>query len=264
MRARGFTLVELVISLVIMAILAVAVSNYLGLGARMYADVAEREQILGQSRFVAERLVRELRNAAPNSVRVNDVAGLSSCIEFIPVAASGVYRRLPVAPQSSNELQLELFNWNTSLLAQQLIVYPTTPAHYYAASDRRFSLQGASVTNVAAITNPEQGASVELALATAYSFATDSPERRFYILQTSVSYCARDGEIRRLVGYDFSAGNPPAGAGVLMAQQVKSALFQVQPAVLTRNAVVNMFMQFGSDSSSDMFFNYEVHLPNVP
>ena len=49
-----------------------------------------------------------------------------------------------------------------------------------------------------------------------------------------------------------------------MAQQVKAAEFLVQQPVLNRNAVVNVFLQFGSDTSSDLFFNYEVHLPNVP
>ncbi|HSG50997.1 MAG TPA: type II secretion system protein, partial [Rheinheimera sp.] len=76
MRYRGFTLIELVITLVVLSILAVGVSSYLGFGARLYSDVAEREQILGQSRFVAERMIRELRNAAPNSVRVNQIPGV--------------------------------------------------------------------------------------------------------------------------------------------------------------------------------------------
>jgi MSHA biogenesis protein MshO len=262
MRCRGFSLIELVVTLVVLGILATGVSRYLGYGAQLYTDVAAREQILGQSRFVAERLVRELRNAAPNSARVMQQVGVS-CLEFTPVAASGVYRRLPVAPESDTTLHLQLYDWHSSLLNLPVIVYPTEPDDYYAASSHRVLLD-ATVTNAAAITNPAAGATVELQLNAAHSFAAHSPERRFYILQPAVSYCARSGEIRRLIGHNYSTGMPAAGAGVLMAEQIKQAEFRVFEAVLNRNAVVNVFLQFGSDTSSDMFFNYEVHLPNVP
>jgi MSHA biogenesis protein MshO len=263
MRVRGFTLIELVITMVVLAILAAGVSTYLGFGARLYSDVAQREQILGQSRFVAERLVRELRNAAPNSARVNTQAGVVSCLEFTPVSASGVYSQLPVAPESGTQLTLQMYNWSSSLLTLPFIVYPTEPDDYYGTSSHRVTLN-ATVTNSAQLTNPANGATVRLQLNTAHSFAAHSPEKRFYILATPVSYCARNGEIRRLVGHNYATGLPAPGAGVLMAQQVKTAEFLVQQPVLNRNAVVNVFLQFGSDTSSDMFFNYEVHLPNVP
>ena len=264
MRYRGFTLIELVITLVVLSILAVGVSSYLGFGARLYSDVAEREQILGQSRFVAERMMRELRNAAPNSIRVNQIPGVISCLEFTPVVASGVYSKLPVSPESGTELHLQLYDWSSALLGSRIIVYPTEPQHYYDTSDSHQTLLSATVLNASDITSPENGATVKLQLNTAHSFAAHSPEKRFYLLTRPVSYCARDGEIRRLQGHNYNSGFPISAAGVLMAQQVKQAEFLVQQAVLNRNAVVNLFLQFGSDTSSDMFFNYEVHLPNVP
>lgn len=262
MTRRGFTLIELIITMLVLALLAIGVTSYIGLGARMYSDTAEREQILGQSRFVAERIVREVRNAAPNSVRVNTQAGVMSCLEFTPVAASGIYSQLPVAPESGTAVELQLFNWSSSLLNQPFVVYPTSSDDYYASSSARIML-AATVTNSADITSPANGATVKLTLSSAHSFPRHSPEQRFFILQSSVSYCVANNEIRRLTGHDFSAGMPAIGSGVLMAQGVTLAQFRVLPVILTRNASLNMLLQFGV-AGSDMFFNYEVHLPNVP
>ena len=265
MKQRGFTLIELIITLVVLAILALGVTSYIGIGATMYTDTAQREQLLGQSRFVAERMLRELRNAAPNSVRVQPTIpqiGVINCIEFTPIAASGRYSVAPVLPESHKELVLHLYNWNSNLLGKSLLIYPVNPSDYYANSAARISLN-ATVTNSADITTPANGATVKLTLDNAHSFAHHSPQQRFFIVEQPVSYCVANNQIRRLVGHNYSAGLPLAGSGVLMAEQARRAEFKVLPAVLTRNAVVNMLLQFGPDGS-DMFFNYEVHIPNVP
>jgi MSHA biogenesis protein MshO len=186
-----------------------------------------------------------------------------TCVEFTPVIVSGVYSKLPVMPEVGTELHLQLYNWSSALLSLPIIVYPTEPDDYYAVSSHRTNLN-ATVTNAADVTSPATGATVKLQLNTAHSFAAHSPERRFYILDTPVSYCARNGEIRRVVGHSYGAGMPAADAGVLMAQQVQEAEFLVQQPVLNRNSVVNVLLKFGSITSADMFFNYEVHLPNVP
>lgn len=276
MRGRGFTLVELVITMVVLGILAVGVSSYIGLGSRMYADASEREQVLGQSRFVAERIVRELRNAVPGSVRIGEVTGVLHCLEFVMPMASGIYSELPLAPDSGTDLTLHLFNWNNALLAQPLVVYAQTNADIYGSSAARATLN-ATVTNSAQITSPQNGATVKLQLNSAHSFTYGSPERRFYILQQPVSYCLQQGQIYRYSGYGFNANQPlpPAGNGVLMADGVQNNLvaspgnavqypFRSVQAVLTRNAVVNLYLNFGSVTTDDMFFNYEVHLANVP
>ncbi|MBZ9613829.1 PilW family protein [Rheinheimera maricola] len=261
MPARGFTLIELVITLVVLSIIALGVTSYIGIGSRMYADVAVREQVLGQSRFVAERLVRELRNAAPNSVRISETP-LVSCIEFTPLLVSGIYSRIPVAPESSTELELQLFGPGSLTSTTSLLVYPQQAADYYAASARKLALNSAQRDAIAAAST--SGATVTLTLASNYSFPAHSPERRFYVSGDPVSYCYQAGAIYRYAGY-VSAGvqpAPPVG-GVLMAEGVSAAEFELQPAVLTRNAVVNLFLQFAG-AEADMFFNYEVHLPNVP
>lgn len=261
MPARGFTLVELVITLVVLAIVALGVTSYIGIGSRMYADAALREQVLGQSRFVAERMVRELRNAAPNSVRISETP-LLSCIEFTPLLGSGIYTRLPVAPESATELELQLFGPGSLTGTTSLLVYPQQAADYYAVSARRLTLSSAQRDAIAAAA--ATGATVTLTLASAYSFPAHSPERRFYITGDAVSYCNQTGALYRYAGYSTAASQPtPPTGGVLMAEGATAVQFQLQPAVLTRNAIVNIFLQFG-DSDADMFFNYEVHLPNVP
>ena len=253
MRCRGFTLVELVITLVVLSVLALGVSSYLGIGARMYTEAAEREQVLGQSRFVAERLVRELRNALPNSVAFS---AASNCLEFLPVLYSGVYLSLPYeqAQSSISVISPDLLAVSpvsySGANRPRLVVYPTNNNDVYGSAN-----PGSSVLLNSISTEDASQARFRLNFAS-FRFRRQSPEQRFYISGDAVRYC--------LVGTgpgQFSLQRN----GVLMAEGLRSAdVFRVSDAVLNRNAVVNVLLQFGSANNPDMFFNYEVHLANVP
>jgi MSHA biogenesis protein MshO len=264
---RGFSLIELTIVIVLLSVLALGVSSYIGLGATMYSDATEREQVLNQSRFVAERLQRELRNAAPNSIRTADAA-LLRCIEFAPIVASGVYLQAPVAPDTGNKLQLAMVNWQSSYLSAvpslPLSIYPRQLSDIYGNNGSTTPFAGNEVDDM-----DGNSATRTVQLASSHSFPLGSPEQRFYLLaQSPVSYCfnAVDRSIRRYSNYSYTAAQPlpPAGSANLMASDVQQVRFAINDAVLTRNSVVNLLLQFGQSEASDMFFNYEVHIPNVP
>ena len=260
---HGFSLIELTIVIVLLSVLALGVSSYIGLGATMYSDATEREQVLNQSRFVAERLQRELRNAAPNSIRSADTA-LLRCIEFAPIVASGLYLQAPVTPTAGSELRLAMFGWQSSYQTLPFTIYPRQLADIYGTSGSTIRLNGSEQDD-----GDGNDATVTVQLESSHSFPLDSPEKRFYLLSASpVSYCFNgvDGSIRRYSDYSYSAAQPlpPSGIAALMASDVQQVRFAINEAVLTRNSVVNLLLQFGQSPASDMFFNYEVHIPNVP
>ena len=60
-------------------------------------------------------------------------------------------------------------------------------------------------------------------------------------------------------------------AGVLMAQGLTNDIsdvnrepFSFNSATLQRNSVVNLYLEFQANTDENMFFNHEVHIPNVP
>jgi MSHA biogenesis protein MshO len=46
--------------------------------------------------------------------------------------------------------------------------------------------------------------------------------------------------------------------------QGAQAPFVFTQGVLSRNSVVHLFLSFSSNFSDNLFFNQEVHVPNVP
>lgn len=264
--ARGFTLVELIVVMVILAILAIGASSYLGIGARMFSEASSREQVLADGRFAAERLVRELRLAAPNSVRIAESAGIR-CLEFAPVVSSGLYQRLPLAPEQDTELELISAGWQAAFLGLPFSVYPRQPDDIYTFGAATIALAAS-----AAAAEPAQPLLVRLTLNTAHAFPAASPEQRFYLLAASpVSFCynSLNQQLRRYDNYSYLAAQPlpPAVTGVLMAKNLTDVTFRSLPAALARNNVVNILLRFASPATTDnaeLFFNYEVHLNNVP
>lgn len=271
MRSRGFTLIELVTSIVLLSILAISVTSYIGVAARMYVDVTEREQLLAQSRFAIERLSRELRNATPNSIRIvtSDPANVA-CLEFTPFLLSGIYTLAPVSPETSERVEVIGANGFTTLsLNNRLVIYPSQADAIYDVADPANAL----VTGLDANEPDSSEFTAVLELSGQHSFFQHSPEQRWYLLDTPVSYCVVQEQLFRFSQYGFYAEQPtPATAlnhGVLMAESIVNLslgepVFRYDAAVLNRNAVVNMLFRYSRNLSDDTFFNHEVHILNVP
>ncbi|MCT7656528.1 type II secretion system GspH family protein [Oceanimonas sp. NS1] len=89
MKARGFTLLELVIVMVLIGISAVFGTRFIAYMAEGYMGNTERAQALAGARFTLERLRRELALAYGPSVYFSDS---DRCISFVPTLAAGTYR----------------------------------------------------------------------------------------------------------------------------------------------------------------------------
>lgn len=267
-KAKGFTLLELVAVILLMGIIGLGAYGYLRFGSQVYVDSTAREQVLNQGRFLVERLSRELRNAVPNSIRVS---ADGDCLEFVPMAGAMQYLDAPVRPASGSQLRalstLAAPYWDQGLYGSQVwvIINPTQPAQLYGApgNDQRL----AALASIDA----EADGTLLLTLAASSRFSKDSPSHRLYLGAAPVSYCRQGQAVYRFDGYGFQASQPLPGGGLaggaLMAEGVQSGvgpLFRYDAPVLQRNAVVHLLLPFSTLSQDAMFFNLEVHIPNVP
>ncbi|BCN25189.1 PilW family protein [Vibrio alfacsensis] len=92
MKMRGFTLIEMIATIVIGSIMMLGIAGYVKLGMKGYADSIDRQRIQTQAQFVLEKMSREIRHAVPNSFHVpEDVREDVSCLEFVPIEYSGFY-----------------------------------------------------------------------------------------------------------------------------------------------------------------------------
>lgn len=277
--AQGFTLIELIMVIVVLAIIATAATSYLGIGARMYAEASDRERLLSQSRFAVERLTRELRNALPNSVRIH-TSSTQKCVEFTPVLVATRYASLPLLSAQPTmplfgltEQLAELVTNESNYAAEGLrvYVYATDSTQIYQASESNpgvfFALDSSDPYSITALTPSGSGFDVSLSFANSARFSRSSPSNRLYIVRQPVGYCVQaNGQLRRYSQYGFSSTTPAFSSGVLMAEGLNFNLsaFSVDEAVLSRNSVVHLMLTFLSSFGDELFFNQEVHVPNVP
>ncbi|MBU2870300.1 type II secretion system protein [Colwellia sp. E2M01] len=278
---QGFTLLEMILVIMILGIMAVGISGFISLSTQTYINATARDELVGNARFVIERLSRELRNALPNSIRVKNFnAGQGQCLQFTPIIASTVYTDIPVMPEpASNSLSIIPFNNNegdsfqcdtVSNCNALATVYPLSTDDIYADSTAALgkTFQVESVTD-----NIVFGTAVDLSeiiLNQAINFIEDSPTKRLYIINDQVSYCVTSGFISRYQE-NIASGNqiaPPVSSSTLMAGYLTTNFnghlpFNYQPATLRRNAVVQIHLKFTQDDESYVF-DHEVHINNVP
>ena len=276
----GFTLVEMVTVILILGILVVGVSSFIIFGTRIFVESSSVDQVLSQSRFVVERMTRELRSAVPNSVRVNTDSLTYQCIEFVPIEASTSYLSMPIAPSATALSGTVILDDVTSKIAvnQYAWIYPLTDSDVYNSARQKRAQVKAIMPSPSPLEHQ-----VTLTFTAPTRFAEASPRQRIYFGSNPVSYCFEKEpsgnylQIVRYAGYHFNTVQPnpaamPAtmGSGVLMAQSVANVLNNgadlpliLTPSSLVNNAMVHLQPRFNVNGETFQY-RHQVQVINVP
>ncbi len=261
----GFTLIELVMVIVIMGIISIGVSQFVGRAVGGYVDSSERNKLASAMVVASEKLSRELRRALPNSIRVGgDTVSSDNCVEFIPIVGGARYLSVPLGIGSTSIDAITLGNANP--LTAFIAIYPISQNDLYSPTD----LSPASMTASSA-TIPAGGGQISITLGASHQFRTHSPNNRLYAVDSPVSFCQPAGSDRiyRYSGYGFNntAVLPPTGAtrAVLIddASVLSPIVFNYSSATRTRNAVVSFSLATNFDNEF-LRLGQEVQIRNVP
>lgn len=260
---RGFTLIELVIVIVILGIVAVMTSGFVGNSLKAYTDTARRDRLASGGRLAVERISRELRNAHPASVRV-----VGDCLEFLPLTGTGTYQDdgSKTYPGGTAAKALPLGGLSDSAFdAFRLTAVPTAGDLVIAGPGDPYATAGprpvAAFAGFGAAALP---AGVQrLTLSGVHRFVGHSPARRVYFSGGPVGFCVSGGDLSRHQGYGL--GNPPTGvAGSLLAEHIQNTgPFTYSGATLTTNAIVQIDLQF-MEEGEWVRLRHEVQIRNVP
>ena len=264
----GFTLVEMVVVIVITGVIAASVAVFLRLPVQGYVDAARRAEISDIADTSLRRMVRDLRLALPNSIRIAD-GGKS--LELLLTRTGGRYRTegagfLDFSLATSSFAQLGPLSNGlgmTVVAGDKLVIYNLgiTGADAYSGDN---SADIVSVNNTA----PNEPV---------FSFSTkqfpfESPDARFQVVAGPVSYVcdSATGTLTRYSAYPINPVQPTAvslaassAQRALAANNVADCGFSYMPGVTARSGVAALSLKISLKGESVQLYQ-EAHVNNVP
>jgi|ASRK01.1.fsa_nt_gi MSHA biogenesis protein MshO len=254
MRVNGFTLIEMVMTIIIMGIIFIGAGSVIEMGSRGYADSIDRQRIQNQARFVIEKMTREIRHAVPNSFNVvNDSQG-DKCLTFYPINNAGFYSR----NEADRTLQFVVDNQGKRISGasgDRLTINPSQPDDLNDNS-RSLSLVGCRDTNVTSCIEVVLSAGV-YAYQVNDNFDSHSIANRYYTYSNQVSYCiASTGVITKSVG---SGSKNTVGDGL----RFSDSQFHYTEPTLQRGGLVHMDLLF-DNNGEESSYKHDVQVLNVP
>lgn len=293
-RSAGFTLIEMIVSMVILGIISAGVAIFMTGPINAYDAAKRRAQQTQTAQLAFSRVKRDLRFSLPNSVRVAS-SGSSQYLEFAGLSGGGRYREAsgngadpapacPIdSPQEPDNGILDIGAPDTCFktigpvdisgisVGNWLVVnnmgdgYPG--ANFYESG----ALTGgnkAKITAVSSTATESRFAFESLA------FPSGSPGKRFFTVAGPVSYVCDPvaREIRRYWGYAPQASQPTAGIGSLAGVQSAAVLKNVDscqisyaPAsVASRYGLVSILAKMSLPEGDTVSMLAQAHVSNTP
>lgn len=296
-RARGFNLIELVISIVVTGIVVAGLA-YFVFPVRQAADIAARADLTDIADTAMQRIGRDVRLALPNSVRTTTSGG-AVFVEFLAVRSAGRYRgegggaaggtNCPnddpsLTPPDNDQLSFDsVADSCFKTIGKLPDAASVTPSDYlvlnnygpgFTGQDAYSAGPPANRALITSIDTSEAGRDrVAFAATTFQRTLHDSPGRRFFIISGPVSYVCDPalGTITRYWGYPIAAAQPTAfasGSSAVIATKVSACDFDYAPNISPQIGLLTLRLTLSAPTSSGaaetVSLYHAIHVNNVP
>lgn len=261
LRQRGFTLIEVITVIVIIGILAPMTVDIITLPMRSYFDQQRRTTLVDNAETALRLMQRDIRRALPNSVRIT---GGGSTLELLHSSDGGRYRGKVASNGSGNILDFSTADSSFDVIGNlqaapvgELVIYNlgTSSADAYLGANRATLAN----TSTASLIN----------LVSAKQFPMLSPQQRFFVVDTPISYRCdlASGSLLRYSGYNITAiqADPPSGiTGQLLANKVGACGFSYSSSTATRSGLVTLQLTLTDEAGESTRLIHQIHVDNAP
>ncbi|MBE8555540.1 MULTISPECIES: prepilin-type N-terminal cleavage/methylation domain-containing protein [Vibrio] len=248
MKQRGFTLIEMIVTIVVVAVIGLAIAGFVEYGMKGYVETIDRQKVQVKGQFVVEKMSREISHAVPNSFDSSITPASASsyaqkCLVFYAIKYSGFYH----FDEATNDLNFIIGQDAPELEADDyLIINPTAYSEFVAGSTKRIPLVGLVSTN-------------NLFTAPSVNLSSQSIAQRHYIYDGSdpVSYC--------LVNDTVQNQGLIQRNGVTVADSINYAQsnFRYEEPSLQRGGVIHIDLVLEQNSEVSVY-QQDVQVLNAP
>lgn len=224
MKSRGFTLVELIATMVILGIISVMTSKFIVNGFSFYVDATNIQKISTTANFVAEKMEKLIENSVPNSIVISETG---KSITFVPIKGALGYTYIPKNPLSAFDNEPVLYAVTTAFDSSNIKKDAYVAFNNYGSNEEYYKVLNVTVNgNVTA---------VKIEAPSSKKFTPGSERGRLYFVDGKKRYITVKLENSQLVIIEHN-GNEATGTKNILARDVSDIRF---------SKVAGAFNQYG-------------------
>ena len=281
---RGFTLVEMVITIVLTSIVVGFIAVFISGPVQGYTDQARRGELVDAADSALQRIGRDIRRALPNSVRIT-ANGPVIALELLNTVDGVRYRAAPPPDDATKQLDFAAADDAFNSIGQFRAVAKPFSSTSHFLSIYNVGIGGADAYELANVITPT-GTQIDIVddaiagednirLSPAFQFGFASPNQRLFLIDGPVTYLCdtATGTLNRYWAYAINVNQSARdsageliGAGAstsTVADNVAGCGFAYTPGVAERAGLLTMSIQV-AQAGEVISLLHQVHVDNVP
>ncbi len=243
---KGFTLIELIITMVLLGIISGLGVNILSNVFSGYADSGDKNFLFNEAKFTFERIEKELRFAVPNSAKADDTV-----FQYVVFKKAMFYNNI-----GTKSIKIYDNLTNINLTGEKLSIYNLSPSDIFTSNT--------NLQKLYTVTSMVENTDKSWTLSLNKDIIADSPYHRCFIVDTPVTVFKEGNKLKRCFDYAINGSNGVnSGKCSILTSYVNSVSFQYEAGNSYKNAILTINLSLQKNGIT-VNYKHEVQLRNAP